>query len=97
MEPGGIVLLHDKAMRVLLLDFWRRLGSLFESTLAAGDAKWADYEMPLKTEDEQPWAVAVALPDLKGPWGDFMRSISVDWHKSGKLLALDIGSRAYCL
>lgn len=61
--------------------------TLFESTLAAGDAKWADYEMPLKTEDEQPWAVAVALPDLKGPWGDFMRGISVDWHKTGKLLA----------
>jgi polar amino acid transport system substrate-binding protein len=63
--------------------------TLFESTLAAGDAKWADYEMPLKTEDEQPWAVAVALPDLKGPWGDFMRGVSVDWHKSGKLLALE--------
>jgi polar amino acid transport system substrate-binding protein len=63
--------------------------TLFESTLAAGDAKWADYEMPLKTEDEQPWAVAVALPDLKGPWGDFMRAVSVDWHKTGKLLALE--------
>ena len=63
--------------------------TLFESTLAAGESKWMDYEMPLKTEDEQPWAVAVALPDLKGPWGDFMRGVAVDWHKSGKLLALE--------
>jgi polar amino acid transport system substrate-binding protein len=61
--------------------------TLFESTLSAGDAKWADYEMPLKTEDEQPWAIAVALRDLKGRWGDFLRAVSVDWHKSGKLLA----------
>jgi len=63
--------------------------TLFESTLAAGDAKWADYEMPLKTEDEQPWAIAVPLAELKGPWGDYMRAISVEWHKSGKLLALE--------
>jgi polar amino acid transport system substrate-binding protein len=63
--------------------------TLFESTLAAGDPKWADYEMPLKTEDEQAWAIAVALPELKGPWGDLMRQVSLDWHKSGTLLALE--------
>jgi len=63
--------------------------TLFESTLSAGDPKWASYEMPLKTEDEQPWAIGVALPDLRGPWGDFLRKVSVEWHKSGKLLALE--------
>lgn len=63
--------------------------TFIESTLAAGDAKWKDYEMPLVTEDEQPWGVAVALPDLNGPWGEFMKKVSVEWHKNGTLLALE--------
>ena len=36
-----------------------------ESQLA-GDPQWADYEMPLATEDLQVWAVAVALDELDG-------------------------------
>lgn len=63
--------------------------TFIESTLAAGDAKWKDYEMPLVTEDEQPWAVAVPLPELNGPWGEFMKKVSVEWHKNGTLLALE--------
>jgi polar amino acid transport system substrate-binding protein len=57
-----------------------------ESRLAEGEA-WRDYEMPLVTEDEQPWGVAVRLEDLNGPFGRFMKEVSVDWHKTGKLVA----------
>jgi polar amino acid transport system substrate-binding protein len=57
-----------------------------ESTLADGGDKWKDFEMPLVTEDEQPWAAAVPLPELNGPWGDFMKKTSVEWHKTGKLI-----------
>ncbi|GJD49790.1 Major cell-binding factor [Methylobacterium crusticola] len=63
--------------------------TLITSTLAAGDAKWADYEMALKTEDEQPWAVAVKLEDLTGPWSEFVRKSSTEWHKTGRLLELE--------
>jgi polar amino acid transport system substrate-binding protein len=63
--------------------------TLIESTLAGGDPTWAGYAMPLKTEDEQPWAVAVRREELQGPWGDFMRKVTEDWHRSGKLLALE--------
>ena len=63
--------------------------TFIESTLAGGDAKWKDYEMPLVTEDEQPWAIAVPLPELNGPWGEFMKKVSVEWHKNGTLLALE--------
>ena len=38
---------------------------------------------------DRPWGVAVALPDLNGPWGEFMKKVSVEWHKSGTLLALE--------
>ena len=63
--------------------------TLIESMLAAGEPKWADYEMPLVTEDEQPWAIAVPLAELNGPYGEFMKKVSVEWHKNGTLLALE--------
>ena len=63
--------------------------TLFQSTLSAGDARWADYEMPLKSEDPSPWAVGVRLADLDAPFGKFMKDISVEWHKTGKLLDLE--------
>jgi len=59
-----------------------------ESQLAS-DESWADYEMPVPTEDPQSWAIAVPLTELDGPYGDFMREVSVDWHKSGKLIELN--------
>lgn len=55
----------------------------------SSDPQWADYEMPLVTEDLQNWAIAVALPDLDGPWGDFMRETVTDWHSSGQLIELN--------
>ena len=59
-----------------------------ESQLA-GDPQWADYEMPLETEDLQVWAAAVPLDQLEGPYGDFMRETVTDWHRSGKLIELN--------
>ncbi|MGQ0663012.1 MAG: transporter substrate-binding domain-containing protein [Pseudomonadota bacterium] len=63
--------------------------TFIDSTLAGGDARWKDYEMPLVTEDEQAWAIAVPLPELNGPYGEFMRKASVEWHKTGKLIELE--------
>ncbi|MBI5122093.1 MAG: transporter substrate-binding domain-containing protein [Rhodospirillales bacterium] len=59
------------------------------STLASGDAKWADFEMTLPTEDEQGWGIAVPLAELNGPYGDFMRKVVTDWHRSGKLIDIE--------
>ncbi|MBM3596832.1 MAG: transporter substrate-binding domain-containing protein [Alphaproteobacteria bacterium] len=63
--------------------------TLIDSTLSSGDPKWANYEMPLVTEDEQPWAIAVPLPELNGPYGEFMKKVSIDWHKTGKIVELE--------
>ncbi|CAN5554937.1 transporter substrate-binding domain-containing protein [soil metagenome] len=63
--------------------------SLIESTLKEGSPEWAGYEMPLKTEDEEPWAMGVRLADLPGPWGQMLVATSKDWHKSGALLAYE--------
>lgn len=63
--------------------------TLFVSTLAAGDPKWAEYEMPLVSEDPQLWAIGVRLDDLNGSFGKLLTEMSTDWHKSGKLLELE--------
>lgn len=63
--------------------------TLIVSTLAGGDPKWAGYEMPLVSEDPQLWAIGVRLADLNAPFGKMLKEMSIDWHKSGKLLALE--------
>jgi len=63
--------------------------TLIASTLAGGDPKWANYEMPLVSEDPQPWAIGVRLEDLDGTFGKLLKDMSVDWHKSGTLLTLE--------
>jgi polar amino acid transport system substrate-binding protein len=63
--------------------------TLIVSTLSGGDAKWANYEMPLASEDPQLWAIGVRLDDLNGPFGKFMKDVSTEWHKSGTLVALE--------
>ncbi|MFC7397946.1 transporter substrate-binding domain-containing protein [Chelatococcus sp. GCM10030263] len=63
--------------------------TLIVSTLASGDAKWANYEMPLVSEDPQLWAIGIRLEDMDAPFGKLLKDMSVDWHKSGKLLELE--------
>jgi polar amino acid transport system substrate-binding protein len=63
--------------------------TLIESTLAGGDPKWNGYEMPLPSEDPQLWAMGIRLADLNAPYGEFLKKLSIDWHKSGKLLELE--------
>ncbi|MEO8133397.1 MAG: transporter substrate-binding domain-containing protein [Betaproteobacteria bacterium] len=63
--------------------------TLIMSTLSAGDPKWADYEMPLISEDPQPWAIGVRLDDLDSPFGKLIQDASLDWHKKGTLQALE--------
>ncbi len=63
--------------------------TLIVSTLSGGDAKWANYEMPLVSEDPQLWAIGIRLEDMDAPFGKLLKEMSVDWHKSGKLLELE--------
>jgi polar amino acid transport system substrate-binding protein len=63
--------------------------TLIVSTLSAGDPKWANYEMPLASEDPQLWAIGVRLGDLDAPFGKLLKEMSIDWHKSGRLLELE--------
>lgn len=47
------------------------------------------YGIPLPTQEDTPWAMAVRLDDLHKPWGVFIGGAIADWHRSGKLLAVE--------
>ncbi len=55
--------------------------------LASG--QFDDYEMPMMTEDDTPWALAVPLDELDGIWGNFMSGMTYNWHSSGRLVELE--------
>jgi len=50
---------------------------------------WADYEMPLPTEDDNPWGIAVPLAERDQLYGRFMSGMIFNWHQSGRLIALE--------
>jgi polar amino acid transport system substrate-binding protein len=66
---------------------WLYDDTAFAERLA--DPKWTGYEMPLETILTEPWGAAVKLEERDGPWGQFMAKTIADWHRSGKLVALE--------
>src|ERR1041384_7065016 len=68
------------------------IGWLYDDTAfieRLSDPKWAAFDMPLETILVSPWGAAVRLEERDGAWGQFMAKTIADWHKSGKLIALE--------
>jgi polar amino acid transport system substrate-binding protein len=66
---------------------WVYDDSSIMADLASG--QYDDYEMPMATEDDNPWALAVPLDELDGIWGNFMSGMIYNWHSSGRLIELE--------
>jgi len=66
---------------------WVYDDSSIMADLASG--QYDDYEMPMMTEDDNPWALAVPLEELDGIWGNFMSGMTYNWHSSGRLIELE--------
>jgi polar amino acid transport system substrate-binding protein len=66
---------------------WVYDDSSIMADLASGE--WEGYEMPLNTEDDTPWALAVPVDELGGIWGNFMSGMTYNWHASGRLIELE--------
>jgi len=66
---------------------WVYDDSSIMADLASG--QYDDYEMPMETEDDNPWALAVPLDELNGIWGNFMSGMIYNWHSSGRLIELE--------
>ncbi len=66
---------------------WVYDDSSIMAELASG--QFDDYEMPMMTEDDTPWALAVPLDELDGIWGNFMSGMTYNWHSTGRLVELE--------
>lgn len=55
----------------------------------ADPVRWGDYEAPLPTLNESPWALAVKADEKDRPLGKKISELLAGWHKDGTLLALE--------
>ncbi len=66
---------------------WVYDDSSIMSDLASGD--WPDFEMPLASEDDNPWGLAVPVAERGCIFGNFMSGMTYNWHQSGRLIELE--------
>ncbi|MCG7522532.1 transporter substrate-binding domain-containing protein [Ruegeria sp. Ofav3-42] len=55
--------------------------------IASGE--WDGFGMPMATEDDNPWALAVPKAEENCVFGRFMSGMQYNWHKDGTLVALE--------
>ncbi len=66
---------------------WVYDDSSIMSDLSSGN--WNDFEMPLASEDDNPWGLAVPLAEKDCVFGNFMAGKQYNWHQSGALMELE--------
>lgn len=52
----------------------------------ASDETWAEFEMPMVTEDPSVWALGVRQEDLNGPFGLLVSGFVTELHRTGWLI-----------
>ena len=63
---------------------WVYDDSSIMSDLSSGN--WNDFEMPLASEDDNPWGLAVPVAEKDCVFGNFMSGLTYNWHNSGQLV-----------
>lgn len=66
---------------------WVYDDSSIMSDLSSGD--YPDFEMPLASEDDNPWGLAVPKAEENCVFGRFMSGMQYNWHRSGRLVELE--------
>jgi polar amino acid transport system substrate-binding protein len=66
---------------------WVYDDSSIMSDLSSGN--YDDFEMPLSSEDDNPWGLAVPKDELNCVFGNFMSGMTFNWHQSGRLIELE--------
>ncbi|MFK7854816.1 MAG: transporter substrate-binding domain-containing protein [Granulosicoccus sp.] len=66
---------------------WVYDDSSIGSDLSSGE--YDDFEMPLSSEDDNPWGLAVPLAEKECVFGHFMSGLTFNMHQSGKLIELE--------
>ena len=63
---------------------WVYDDSSIGSDLSSG--QWDEFEMPLNSEDDNPWALAVPTDERNCVFGRFMSGMQYQWHQDGSLI-----------
>ncbi|WP_146347139.1 transporter substrate-binding domain-containing protein [Falsiphaeobacter marinintestinus] len=66
---------------------WVYDDSSIGSDLSSGN--WDDFEMPLASEDDNPWAMAVPLAEKDCVFGNFISGLTYNMHENGTLIDLE--------
>ena len=66
---------------------WVYDDSSIGSDLSSGE--WDEFEMPLNSEDDNPWALAVPSKERNCVFGRFMAGMQYQWHQDGSLIELE--------
>ncbi len=66
---------------------WVYDDSSIGSDLSSGN--FDDFEMPLNSEDDNPWGLAVPLAEKNCVFGNFMSGLTFNMHQSGKMIELE--------
>ena len=66
---------------------WVYDDSSIGSDLASGN--FDDFEMPLNSEDDNPWGLAVPLAEKNCIFGNFMSGLTYNMHQTGQLIELE--------
>ena len=66
---------------------WVYDDSSIMADLASGE--WDEFEMPLVTEDDNPWGLAVPKAEENCVFGRFMSGMQYNWHRDGTLIDLE--------
>lgn len=66
---------------------WVYDDSSIGSDLSSGN--WDEFEMPLSSEDDNPWGLGVPLAEANCVFGNFMSGMQYNWHRDGTLIALE--------
>ena len=66
---------------------WVYDDSSIGSDLSSGD--YDDFEMPLASEDDNPWGLAVPLAEKECVFGHFMSGLTFNMHQSGQMIELE--------
>ncbi len=66
---------------------WVYDDSSIMSDLSSGN--WDEFEMPLASEDDNPWGLAVPLGEKDCVFGRFMSGMQYNWLQSGRLIELE--------
>ena len=79
---------NDEALAALQQG--RCVGLLYDDTAIEGDMlkpAWRDYDMPLESQEVQPWGLAVRMGQPE--WAAYLSTLVKKWEKDGTILDLE--------